>query len=188
MKMQSICHTDITGYSIGEPKAMLEVIGKRLLGNLNKRYSEGEGYKVRHNISSGSEPPLTTRWDIYLSRGNFWKFKLVLEVLRSSDRTFFHVSMGRDLDRNGTCIMLGILIAFISLTGISICTGESSNTNVIAPVLIGSIIGGLILSLPIRLIVRPYITMKAMKEGIEEDEISLIEKVKEVLRHNGQLV
>jgi len=188
MKMKTICHTDITGYSIDEPKAMLEVIGKRLLSDLNKRYPEGKGYMIKRIISSGSEPPITTRWDIYLSRGKFWKFKLALEVLRATDRTFFHVSIGRDLDKNGTCIMLGIVLALIGMTGISVGTGESSNTNVIAPVLIGSIIGGFVLSLPIRLIVRPYIMMKAKKEGIEEDEISLIEKVKEVLRHDGHLV
>jgi hypothetical protein len=167
---------------------MLEVIGKRLLDDLNKRYPEGEGYLIRRIISSGSDPPITTRWDIYLSRGKFWKFKLALEVLRTTDRTFFHVSLGRDLDKNGTSIMLGIVLALISLTGLSIGTGESSNTNVIAPVLIGSIIGGFVLSLPIRLIVRPYIMMKAKNEGIEEDESSLTEKVNEVLWHDGQLV
>ncbi len=170
-----------------EPKAMLEVIGGWLLGDFRERYPETKGYAVNYVIHSGADP-FATRWDIYLTRGQFWRFKLSLEVSRSTGKLSFHVSIGRNLARRGTSLTLGIIISFISLSVVFIDSGDMPNINVILSILIGTIIGGFSLSLPIQLIIRPYIMMKARKEGIEDDENTLIEEVKEVLRRAGHQV
>ncbi len=82
MKIQTILHEDVTGHSFDEPKAMLEVIGERLLDDLNEHYTKRKGYLVERVISAGTDPPFSARWDIFLSRGRLWKFKLVLEIFR----------------------------------------------------------------------------------------------------------
>jgi len=186
--MQIILHEDVTDYSIHEPKAMLEVVGQWLMGDLKERYPESEGYQTDKVVSSGSEPPVTARWDISLSRGKQWRFKLVLEILRGAGKTFFHVSIAPDMNRNGLCFMLGMIVSLIGILWASGQTAQPYTSDLIAPVLIGSVIGGLILLLPLRWIVRPYVMAKASKQGIEENERKLTEAVKEVLRHAGQMV
>jgi hypothetical protein len=188
MKMKTILHEDVSGFSIHEPKAMFEVVGQLLVDGLKERYPATEGYLVERNISSGSEPSITTRWDISLSRGKLWKFKLVLEVLRTMEKTFFHVSLGPDIHRNSLCFMLGMALSLIGLLVAFGRTGQAFNGDLIVPVLIGSVISGFILSFPIRWLVHPYIMAKARQQGIEESEQRLIEEVKEVLGHAGQMV
>lgn len=167
---------------------MLEVVGQWMMGDLKERYPESEGYQIAKAVSSGSEPPITTRWDISLSRGKRWKFKLILEILRWTDKTFFHVSIGPVLDRNGLCFTLGMVLSLIGLLAALGQTPQPFNSDIIAPVLIGTVIGGWIISFPIRWLVRPYIMAKARQQGIEESEQRLIEEIKEVLRHAGQMV
>jgi hypothetical protein len=185
--MQEIFHLDMSTYSMSEPKAMLEVIGGALFGDLKKRYPEEKGYAVNYVIHSGADP-FATRWDFYLTRGQFWRFKLSLEVSRATGQLFFHVSIGRNLVRRGTSLTIGMVASFIALLVAFIDPGEPFNSNIVLPILIGTIIGGFSLSLPIRLIIRPYIMANAKKEGIEDDETTLIEEVKEVLRHAGHHV
>jgi len=186
--MKTILHEDVSGYSANEPKAMLEVVGQWMMGDLKERYPESEGYQTDKVVSSGSEPPATARWNISLSRGKLWKFKLVLEILRGAGKTFFHVSIAPEMNRNGLCCMLGMILSLIGILLASGQTAQPYTSDLIAPVLIGSVIGGLILSFPIRWIVRPYVAAKAREEGIEESERQLTEEIKEVLRHAGQMV
>jgi len=186
--MKTILHEDVSNYSINEPKAMLEVTGQWLLDDLKARYPESEGYQTDKVVSSGSEPPITARWDISLSRGKQWRFKLVLEILRGAGKTFFHVSIGPDMDRNGLCFMLGMILSLIGILWASGQTAQPYTSGLIVPALIGSVVGGLILLLPIRWIIHPYMMAKAREQGIEESERKLTEEVKEVLRHAGQMV
>jgi hypothetical protein len=187
MKMQTIFHLDMSKYSMDEPKAMLEVIGGWLLGNLRERYTIREGYAINRIINFRADP-FAARWDIYLTRGKFWRFKLSLEVFRVTEKLFFQVSIGRNLIRRGTSVALGMMVSFVGLSVAFIDPCETFNINIILAVLIGTIIGGFILSLPIRLIIRPYVIRNARKEGIEEGEVRLIEEVKEVLRRAGHTV
>jgi len=123
----------------------------------------------------------------FLVSGNRWRFKLVLDVFRSMDKTFFKVSLGKNLDRNGLCYMLGMIFSLIGILWAYDRTGDAYTSDLIVPALIGSVIGGLILLLPIRWIVRPYVIAKARKQDIEESERKLTEEVKEVLRHSKVL-
>jgi len=185
MNMKTILHEDVTSWSINEPRAMLEVTGERLLDDLKARYPEKKNYLIECLKEGGTDPPVSALWNISLSRGKLWRFKLVLEVFRTSDKTFFHVSIGSDLNRNGLCFMLGMVLSLAGLLWASSRAGQSFTGDLIAPVLIGTVIGGWILSLPIRMVVRPYVMAKAREQGIEASETRLIEEVKEVLRHAG---
>jgi hypothetical protein len=188
MKKKIILHENVSSYSANEPKAMLEVVGQWMMGDLKEHYPESEGYQVDKVVSSGSEPPITARWDISLSRGQLWRFKLVLEILRGAGKTFFHVSIAPDIDRNGLCFMFGMILSLIGILWASGQTAQPYTSDLIVPVLIGSVIGGLILSLPIRWVVNPYVMAKARRQGIEASESRLTEEIKEVLRHAGHVV
>jgi hypothetical protein len=181
LKMQTIFRLGMGGYFIDDPKSILEVIGASLLGDLRKRYPAEKGYAVNCVIHSGAGP-FATRWDIYLTRGKFWRFKLSVEVSRTTEKLFFYVSIGRNLSRKGTCFTLGMMLSLIGLTGIALYTHQPLTIDIIAAILTGTIIIGFIISLPIRLIIRPYVMMNARKEGLEKSELILIEEVKEVLR------
>lgn len=185
--MQTIFRMDMSGYSIDEPKAILEVIASSLLGHLKQRYPEEKGYAVNYIINSGADP-FATRWDFYLTRGQFWRFKLSLDVSRTSGKLFFHVSIGRNLSRKGTCFTLGMILSLIGLTGTCLYVDQPLTTDIIAAILAGAIIIGFIISLPIRLIIRPYVMMNARKAGLEESEPILIEEIKKVLRREGEIV
>ncbi len=100
MKMKPVFQSDVSEYSFDKPRAMLEVIGENLLSALNEHYPEKKGYLIEHDIGAGTDPPFSIRWDISLSKGKLWRFKLVLEVFRAVDKAFFRVSLGRNLDHN----------------------------------------------------------------------------------------
>jgi len=185
--MKPVFHLDMSAYPKEEPKAMLEMIGGWLLANLNEQYPASKGYAVHHVKRDGASP-FATRWDIYLTRGHFWRFKLSLEVFQMNKKTYFHISIGRNLDWSGACTMLGMVISLISLLIAFIDPGETFNTNIILPLLIGTLIGSFALSLPIRRVIQPYIIMKARNEGIEEGENQLIEEIKTALRRAGQAI
>ncbi len=186
MKMKPVFHLDMSGYSKDEPKAMLEMIGGWLLANLKEQYPETKGYTI-HRVIRARASPFTAHWDIYLSRGHFWKFKLSLEISRANKNVFFNISMGRDLDHNVAYLIAGLVISLISLIIAFIDPGKTFNSNIILPVLIGTLLGGFTLLIPIRWIVRPYIIRKARDKGIEEAEIYLLEEIRVLLRRAGCL-
>jgi len=184
MEMKPVFHLDMSGYQKHEPKAMLEGIGEWLLADLNKRYPQKDGYTIHRAIRAGASP-FTTHWDLYLSRGHFWKFKLSLEVYRANKKVFFHISMGRDLDHNIAYMILGLVISLISLMIALIEPGKTFNSDIILPILIGTFIGSFTLLIPIRRIFRPYIIRKAKDKGIDESEAYLVEEVKMLLKRAG---
>jgi len=186
MKMKPIFHLDMSGYPKDEPKAVLEMIGEWLLANLKEQYPENRGYII-HRVIRARASPFTTHWDIYLSRGHFWKFKLSLEISRANKKVFFNISMGRDLDHNVAYLIAGLVISLISLIIAFIDPGKTFNSNIILPVLIGTLLGGFTLLIPIRWIFRPYILRKARDKGIEEAEIYLLEEIKVLLSRAGCL-
>lgn len=185
--MKTIFRMDMGGYPMDEPKAILEAIGASLFGDLKKRYPEKKGYAVNYIIHSGADP-FATCWDFYLTRGQFWRFKLSLEICRIAGKLIFQVSIGRNLNRKGTCFVLGMIISLLGLVGFTLHNNEPLTTDVIAIILAGTIIIGFVISLPIRLLIRPFIMMNARKAGIEESEPILIEDVKAVLRRDGKIV
>jgi len=186
MKMKSVFHLDMSGYPKGEPKVMLEAIGEWLLTDLKERYPQKTGYTIHRVIRAGASP-FTTHWDLYLSRGNFWKFKLSLEVSRANKNVFFHISMGRNLDHNVAYLVAGLLVSLISMMIAFIDPGKTFNSNIILPVLIGTFLGGFTLLIPIRWVIRPYIIRKARDKGIEEAEAYLLEEIKVLLSRAGCL-
>ncbi len=181
MKMKSVFHLDMSKYPKDEPKAMLEMIGEWLLANLKEQYPENKGYAI-HRAIRARPSPFTTHWDIYLSRGHFWKFKLSLEISRANKKVFFHISMGRNLDHNIAYLVTGLVISLISLMIAFIDPAKTFNSNIILPILIGTFLGGFALLIPIRWIVRPYIIRKASDKGIEEAETYLLEEIKVLLK------
>ncbi len=186
MQVKPIFRLDMSGYKKDEPKAMLEMIGEWLVADLSARYPTQKGYTI-HRVIRARSSPFAAKWDIYLTRGHFWKFKVSLEVSQSNKKRVFHISMGRNLDWNAMYLVLGMLTSLISLTIAFVNPGESFNTNVILPILIGTLIGSFALTVPIRWIVRPYITMKARNNGIEQCETFLLEEIKTVLQRAGHL-
>jgi len=186
MQMKPVFHLDMSKYPKDEPKAMLEMIGEWLLANLKERYPEDSGYVI-HRVIRARASPFTTHWDIYLSRGHFWKFKVSLEISIANKKVFFNISMGRNLDHNVAYIILGLVISLISLMIAFIDPGKTFNSDIILPVLIGSLLGGFALLIPIRWIFRPYILRKARDKGIEEAEIYLLEEIRLLLSRAGCL-
>ncbi|MFQ5345973.1 MAG: hypothetical protein ACE5DZ_08460 [Mariprofundus sp.] len=186
MKMKPIFHLDMSGYKKDEPKAMLEMVGAQLFSNLTDRYPENEGYAV-HRVIRARSSPFAAKWDIYLTRGHFWKFQISLEVSQSNNKRMFHISMGRNLDWNAMYLMVGMVISLISLTIALVNPAEPFNTNIILPILIGTFIGSFALCLPIRWIIRPYILMQAKHNGIEQCEARIIEEINTVMQRAGHI-
>ncbi|MDQ6982751.1 MAG: hypothetical protein Q9M08_07095 [Mariprofundus sp.] len=184
MKMKPIFHLDMSRYPKGEPKAMLEMVGGRLLANLKERYPSKNGFAIHRAIRAGASP-FTTHWDFYLSRGHFWKFKLSLEISQANKKVSFHISMGRNLDHNVAYMLVGQVISLISLVIAFIDLSKTFNSDIILPVLIGALIGGFTLLIPIRWILRPYIIRKARDKGIEEAEAYLLEEITVLLKRAG---
>ena len=182
MKMKTIFHLDVSDYPFGERRAMLEVIGSRLLDNLEQHYPPAEGFDIQSETGDANREG----WlNIHLARGKSWRFRLSLEFDDRGQEKFFRISIGRDLDRNGLCILLGMVVSLIGLTVAFMPDGQPFTNDMVAPMLIGTVIGGLILSMPIRPLIRPFIMAKAREAGIEQGERQLTEQVNEVLGHVG---
>ena len=181
MKIITLFSMNISDYPFGERRAMREVIGSRLLDDLAQHYPKERGYEIRSETGDENREG----WlNIYLAKGKDWRFRLTIEVDDRVGKKLFLISIGRDMDRNGLCILFGMAISLVGLSML-LPAGELFTGDSIAPLLFGLLIGGLILSMPIRPLIRPMVMAKAEKAGIEEAERRLAEQVNEVLEHAG---
>lgn len=183
MKMRTVFHLDVSDYPFTERKAMLEVVGSRLLDDLGRHCPEEGGYEIHSETGDEAREGWRT---IYLSKRNSWRLRLSLDFDDRGKEKYFRVCMGRDMDKNGLCIMLGMVISMAGLIA-TLTAGQPFTNDMIAPLLIGTVVGGLLLSLPIRLLIRPLVMEKARKAGIAEGERLLGERVNGVLEHAGLL-
>jgi len=184
MKMRTIFHLDVSDYPFAERKAMLEVIAGRLRDHLEQYFPAERGYTLSVDAGDANREGW---WNIHLARGNAWRFRLSLEIDDRGSEKLFLISLGRDLDKSGISILLGMAASLVGLSVALMPDGQPFTGDMIAPLVIGTVIGGLILSLPIRLMIRPFAMTKARNAGVEEAERQLIERINEVLGHAGLL-